>query len=92
MREYERFFGSLLSSSAFDVQQSDNDGNTYRAVIQQACALMNVPCLPTPPHLQQQTDARTHHLMQRSSLIDANTINMNATPRSGTFDNAKCEN
>ena len=92
MREYERFFGSLLSSSTMDIQQSETNGNSHRAVIQQACSLMNIPCLPTPPHLQQQVDARTHHLMQRSSSADINSIHMNASPRSGTYDNARCEN
>jgi hypothetical protein len=93
MKEYERFFGSLLSSSTLDVLRSETNGNSHRLVIQQACSLINVPCLPTPPHLQQrkQVDARTHHLMQRSSSSNTNAFYMNAFPRSGTYDSARCE-
>ncbi len=98
MKEYDRFFGSLLSSSTIDVLQSETNGNSHRLVMQQACSLMNVPCLPTPPHLQQQqqqqqhVNARPHHLMQRSGSINNNAFYMNASPRSGTYDNARCEN
>ena len=92
MREYERFFGSLLSSSTIALQQSETDGNSHRAVLQQACSLLNVPCLPTPSYLQQPIDARTHHLMQRSSSIGINATNIADSPRSGTFDNARGEN
>ena len=94
MKEYERFFGSLISSSTLDVLQSETDGNSHRLVIHQACSLMNIPCLPTPPHLQQQqqVDARTHYLMQRSSSINTNATYLTASPRPGTYDNARCEN
>ena len=98
MREYDRFFGSLLSSSAAALQKSESDGSSHRAVIQLACSLLNVPCLPTPSYLQQKNassesnDARTHHLMQRSSSLLSNVSDECMSSSSGSYDNARREN
>ncbi|KAL7537872.1 hypothetical protein ACHAXR_008767 [Thalassiosira sp. AJA248-18] len=97
MREYERFFGSLLSSSVTELKQSETDGNSHRKVMQQASSLLNVPSIPSPPYLQQKlaslegsNDARTHHLIQRSSSILSNASSYsNTSSSSGTYDNAR---
>ena len=98
MREYDRFFGSLLSSSAAALQKSESDGSSHRLVIQLACSLLNVPCLPTPSYLQQKNassgsnDARTHHLLQRSSSLLSNVSDECMSFSSGSYENARREN
>ena len=102
MREYERYFGSLLSSSTIAIQKSETDGRSHSQVMQQACSLLNVPSLPPPAYLQQKLatsrksdddDARTHHLIQRSSSILSNASSYSTasatTTSSGTYDNAR---
>jgi hypothetical protein len=97
MREYDRFFGSLLSSSAAALQKSESDGSSHRAVIQLACSLLNVPRLPTPSYLQQKiassgsNDARTQHFLQRSSSLLSNVSVDNISSSSGSYDNARRE-
>jgi len=96
MREYERYFGSLLSSSTNAIHKSETDGRLHSQVMQQACTLLNVPALPPPPYLQQKLasksndDARTHHLLQRStSLLSNISSSTTSSSSSGTFDNAR---
>lgn len=96
MRQYERFFGSLLSSSPKALELSETDGSSHRKVMHQACSLLNVPALPTPSSLQQKfasgtsIDARTHHLIQRSSSIISNASSYSSTSTSsGTYENAR---
>ena len=97
MREYDRFFGSLLSSSAAALQKSECDGSSHRAVIHLACSLLNVPCLPTPSYLQQKNassgsnEARTRHLLQRSSSLLSNVSDECMSSSSGSYDNARRE-
>ena len=94
MREYDRFFGSLLSSSTAAIQKSETDGSSHQAVIQLACSLLNVPCLHTssyPQHNTESIDARNHHLIQRSkSLLSDGSESMDSS--SGSYDNARGEN
>ncbi|KAL3806937.1 hypothetical protein ACHAXA_003936 [Cyclostephanos tholiformis] len=95
MREYDRFFGSMLSSSTAAMQMSETDGSSHRAVIQRACSLLNVPCLPTSSYLQQKKtysesiDAGTHHLMQRTSSLLSNVSHESIYSSSGSYDNAR---
>jgi len=97
MREYERYFGSLLSSSTNAIHKSETDGRLHCQVMQQACTLLNVPALPPPPYLQQKLvskssdDARTHHLLQRSTSLLSNisSSTTSSSSSSGTFDNAR---
>ncbi|KAL7546436.1 hypothetical protein ACHAWF_009776, partial [Thalassiosira exigua] len=95
MRESERFFGSLLSSSPKALEQSETDDYTRRRVMGQACSLLNVPSLPTPSLLEQlagkSSDARTHNLMQRSCslLSTASSSSTSSSSSSGTYDNAR---
>jgi hypothetical protein len=94
MREYDRFFGSLLSSSTVAIQKSETDVSSHRAVIQLACSLLNVPCPHTSSYPQQNTesiDARNHHLMQRSSSLLSN-VSESMYSSSGSYDNARGEN
>ena len=83
MREYDRFFGSLLSSSPADLQKSETDGRSHQNVMQHACSLLNVPSLPSP------CTARQNHLMQRSSSILSNASTTSSSSSSSTFDNAR---
>ena len=43
MKIFDRFFGSLLSSSIQSMLGSEQDGITYEGVMNQACSLLNVP-------------------------------------------------
>jgi hypothetical protein len=98
MREYDRFFGSLLSSSTAALQKSESDGSSHQAVIQLACSLLNVPSLPTPSYLLQKmtssgsNDARTHHLLQRSCSLLSNVSGESMVPNPGSYDSARREN
>jgi len=97
MREYERYFGSLLSSPTNAIHKSETDGRLHSQVMQQACTLLNVPALPPPPYLQQKLasksndDARTHHLLQGSTSLlgTASSSTASSSSSSGTFDNAR---
>lgn len=51
MREYERFFGCLMSSSIQAIRQSETDVDIYKQVMHQACTLLNVPTVAAPYHL-----------------------------------------
>lgn len=90
MRPYERFFGSLLSSSATDLHQSLSNIDTHRNIIYRACSLLNVPTIQILPYKtsdfhtslnSSQDDVRSHHLLQRScsSLTDASLATVNST-------------
>jgi hypothetical protein len=94
MKEYDRFFGSLLSSSTAAIQKSETDGSSHRAVIQLACSLLNVPFLHISSYPQQNTEsiyAKNHHLMQRSSSLHSNGSE-SMYSSSGSYDNARGEN
>lgn len=98
MKEYDRFFCSLLSSSAIQIQQSDSCVKSHQLVMHLACSLLNIPQLPSSPnnitslsgsspsrrssHDVNNNDARTHHLLQRSSSISSSA-------RFGSFANAR---
>ncbi len=66
MLEYERFFGSLLSSSPISIRASEYDPNAHWEVMHRACSLLNVPALPAPPSFRK----------------DATTTNKDATKKS----------
>ena len=51
MREYERFFGCLMSSSTQAIRKSETDLTSYKQVMHQACTLLNVPAVAAPQHL-----------------------------------------
>lgn len=56
MKEYDRFFCSLLSSSAVQIQQSDSCVKSHQLVMHLACSLLNIPQLPSPPSYTQQNN------------------------------------
>ena len=101
MREYDRFFGSLLSSSVTSLKQSETDTNAHGTVMQQACSLLSIPSIPSPLYSSNKSKdgdaARTHHLLQRSSSClstasyssTATTMSASSSSSSGTFDNAR---
>lgn len=51
MKVNDRFFGSLLSSSTESLRDSESYAIEYQKVMQQACSLLAVPCIPTPAKL-----------------------------------------
>ena len=98
MRPYDRFFGSLLSSSIDDFRDSQVDDRKHDEFMTQCCSLLNVPSLPavpikTPFHtsMEQRGDARSHHLLQRTSsfLSETSFASAGTSSSSGTYDSAK---
>jgi hypothetical protein len=97
MKPYDRFFGSLLSSSIESFHRSQVNDRDHEELMNRCCSLLNVPSLPpspikTPFHksLEKKDDARSHHLLQRTSsfLSDASSF-ASSSSSSGVFDNAK---
>lgn len=96
MRPYDRFFGSLLSSSIDSLRQSQADDRKHVEYMAQCCSLLNVPSLPpmpikTPFHksMERKGDARSHHLLQRTSTFLSETSFSSMNSSSGTFDDAR---
>jgi len=49
MREYDRFFGCLMSSSIQAIVKSETNVDIYKEVMHQACSLLNVPAIAAAP-------------------------------------------
>ena len=84
MKNNDRFFGSLLSSSTKALIQSESEASVYQAVMQRACSLLSVPGITTPAKLKKlnnSKDPRSQHLMQRSCSF---LTNVSSTTSSGT--------
>lgn len=95
MRPYDRFFGSLLASSIDMFRESQVNDRKHDELMTQCCSLLSVPQLPpvpikTPFHkaMEQNADARSHHLLQRTSSF-LSEASFSSTSSSGTFDNAR---
>jgi len=99
---HDRFFGCLLSSSIQKFRDSESNAVAYQQLMQLACSLLGVPCIPTPAKLlnsplskklrTSKDSARSHHLLQRScstSLLDASSSSCSYSTPSSTFDNAR---
>lgn len=102
MKVNDRFFGALLSSTTKDLKESETDATAYQKVMQQACSLLAVPCIPTPAKLTNsplskklnasKDHARSHHLLQRSCSILSNassTTTSTSATSSSTYENAR---
>ncbi|KAL3805664.1 hypothetical protein HJC23_005908 [Cyclotella cryptica] len=100
MRPYDRFFGSLLSSSLESLTGSQIDEEKHRELMARSCSLLNVPSLPAAPigskfqqSKEKTADARSQHLLQRASsfLTEASSVTTDSTAASssGIFDNAR---
>jgi hypothetical protein len=97
MKPHDRFFGSLLSSSIESFNQSQVNDRKHEELMNRCCSLLNVPSLPPAPiktsfhrSVEKNCDARSHHLLQRSSsfLSDASFASTSSLSP-GVFDNAK---
>ena len=97
MRPHDRFFGSLLSASVEDFKESQVDDRKHDDFMSRCCSLLNVPSLPAVPvktsfhrSMEQKGDARSHHLLQRTSsfLSETSFVSMGSSS-SGTFDSAR---